>query len=132
MRQSESCAEHIAGSARGATFRRVACWSNVATSVMRHVGRAYEVATADGVVTVQTGRDLSSVKTLIGTVAISLILKISRRPIGSPRSASQARASESFPRGASGILRDPMNILPLLANVSRGLQPPLRGQRSTS
>lgn len=112
--------EHLAGTAEERRLDELLAGINVATSVMRHVGRAYEVATADGVVTVQTGRDLSSVKTLIGTGGY-----LSHTEDFTPAGwLSQIGIDKHGKRVLSPrcerYLRDPMNILPLLANLSRG------------
>jgi uncharacterized protein (TIGR01319 family) len=112
--------EHLAGTPEERHFDEWLAGINVATSVMRHVGRAYEVATADGIVTVQTGRDLSSIRTVIGTGGY-LSHAGDFRPgsylsqIGVDRYGKRVLS----PR-CEKYLRDPMNILPLLANVSRG------------
>lgn len=112
--------EHLAATAEERRLDELLAGINVATSVIRHVGRAYEVATADGIVTVQTGRDLSSVKTIIGTGGY-----LSHTGDFTPADwLSQIGVDKHGKRVLSPrcerYLRDPMNILPLLANVSRG------------
>ncbi|WDZ81624.1 glutamate mutase L (plasmid) [Ensifer adhaerens] len=112
--------EHLAGSVEEQHFDELLAGINVATSVMRHVGRAHEVATADGVVTVQTGRDLSSVRTIIGTGGYLSHTREFSPAIWLSQIGVDRHGKRVLSPRCERYLRDPMNILPLLANVSRG------------
>lgn len=112
--------EHLADTPEERLLDEFLAEANIATSVARHVGRAYEVATADGVVTVRTGRDLSSVRTVIGTGGyLSHASDFTPADCLSRIGADKHGKRILAPR-CDRYLRDPMNILPLLANVSRG------------
>ncbi|WP_018236312.1 glutamate mutase L [Ensifer sp. BR816] len=101
-------------------FDAMLAGANIATSLMRHAGRAHEVSTADGLVTVQVGRDLTSVRTLIGTGGY-----LSSAPEFDPRDhvariGLDARGKRVLVPRCKEYLRDPANLLPLLANIARG------------
>ncbi|UWU19582.1 glutamate mutase L (plasmid) [Rhizobium sullae] len=114
-----SAPEHLAVTPQERRFDALLAGANIATSLMRHAGRAHEVATADGVVTVQTGRDLTSVKTMIGTGGY-----LSHSADFDPRTHLSEVGIDKFGKRilvsqCKSYLRDPANLLPLLANVSR-------------
>jgi uncharacterized protein (TIGR01319 family) len=115
----KSSPEHLAVTPQERRFDAMLAGANIATSIMRHAGRAHEVATADGMVTVQAGRDLSSVKTIIGTGGY-----LSHSPDFDPRDHLSRIGTDKFGKRilvsrSEVYLRDPANLLPLLANVSR-------------
>ncbi|PBB51904.1 MULTISPECIES: glutamate mutase L [Mesorhizobium] len=119
VRKLASSPEHLAASPQERHFDAVLAGVNIATSLMRHAGRAHEVATADGIVTVQTGRDLTSVKTIIGTGGY-----LSYSADFDPRIHLSGIDTDVFGKRIlvsrhESYLRDTANLLPLLANVSR-------------
>jgi uncharacterized protein (TIGR01319 family) len=94
--------------------------ANIATSLMRHAGRAHEVCTADGLVTMQTGRDLTRVSRIIGTGGY-LANTVGFNPCdGISRLGVDAQGKRILaPRGGQ-YYRDPDYLFPLLANIARG------------
>jgi uncharacterized protein (TIGR01319 family) len=94
--------------------------ANIATSLMRHAGRAHEVCTADGIVTMQTGRDLTRVSQIIGTGGY-LANAVDFNPHDSiSRLGVDAQGKRILaPRGGQ-YHRDPDYLFPLLANIARG------------
>jgi uncharacterized protein (TIGR01319 family) len=94
--------------------------ANIATSLMRHAGRACEVCTADGMVTVQTGRDLTRVSQIIGTGGyLSNTVGFDPRDSISRLGVDAHGKRILAPRGGR-YHRDPDYLFPLLANVARG------------
>jgi uncharacterized protein (TIGR01319 family) len=87
---------------------------------MRHAGRAHEVCTADGLVTMQTGRDLTRVFQIIGTGGY-LANTPGFNPFGGiSRLAADAQGKRILaPRGGQ-YRRDTDYLFPLLANIAKG------------
>lgn len=111
--------EHLAVTSQERRLDAVLAGANITTSLMRHAGRAHEVATADGIVTVQTGRDLTSVKTIVGTGGY-----LSHSSDFDPRTHHSTIGVDKFGKRilvsqCESYFRDPENLLPLIANVSR-------------
>jgi uncharacterized protein (TIGR01319 family) len=94
--------------------------ANIATSVMRHAGRAHEVCTADGLVTMQTGRDLTRVSQIIGTGGY-----LANTPDFNPSGSISGLGADAHgkrilvPRGWQ-YRRDPDYLFPHLANIAKG------------
>ncbi|MER9895496.1 glutamate mutase L [Mesorhizobium sp. M0119] len=114
-----SSPEHLAVTPQERRFDALLAAANITTSIMRHAGRAQEVATADGIVTVHTGRDLTSVKTIIGTGGY-----LSHSFDFDPRAHLSGIGIDKFGKRilvpqCESYLRDPRNLLTLLASVSR-------------
>ena len=93
--------------------------ANIATSLMRHAGRAHEVCTADGLVMMQTGRDLTRVSQIIGTGGY-LANTPGFNPSGSiSRLGADTQGKRILaPRGGQ-YRRDPDYLFPLLANIAK-------------
>ena len=93
--------------------------ANIATSLMRHAGRAHEVCTADGLVTMQMGRDLTRVSRIIGTGGY-LANTPDFNPSGIFCLSADAHGKRILaPRGGQ-YHRDPEYLFPLLANIAKG------------
>ena len=93
--------------------------ANIATSLMRHAGRAHEVCTADGLVTMQMGRDLTRVSQIIGTGGY-LASTPGFNPSGIFCLGADAHGKRILaPRGGQ-YHRDPEYLFPLLANIAKG------------
>ena len=94
--------------------------ANIATSLMRHAGRAHEVCTADGLVTMQMGRDLTRVSQIIGTGGY-----LANTPDFNPSGGIFCLGADAHgkrilaPRGGQ-YHRDPDYLFPLLANIAKG------------
>jgi uncharacterized protein (TIGR01319 family) len=94
--------------------------ANIATSLMRHAGRAHEVCTADGLVTMQTGRDLTRVSQIIGTGGYLANTPGFNPSGGIYRLGADAQGKRILaPRGGQ-YRRDPDYLFPLLANIAKG------------
>ncbi len=113
-----SAPETLVSSPEEQKFDEVLASANLAHSVMRHSGRAHEVCTAEGLVTVQVGRDLTEVPQIIGTGGY-----LSANADFRPRdSLSSLWADEYGKRILAPVraryLRDADYLIPLLANVA--------------
>nr|WP_246805094.1 glutamate mutase L [Mesorhizobium mediterraneum] len=110
--------ETLASSGEERRFDAVLAGANFTYSVMRHSGRAHEVCTAEGLVTVQLGRDLTQVPQIIGTGGY-----LSATADFRPRDSLSSLGADEYGKRVlaplrARYLRDPEYLLPLLANVA--------------
>ncbi|HJV88158.1 MAG TPA: glutamate mutase L [Noviherbaspirillum sp.] len=112
--------EYLPPDTRGRAFDLILAGNCIAHACARHAGRSHEVSTADGMVRVQVGRDLTHVSRIIGSGGW-----LARVDDFQPQSSLPALAVDA--RGKSVLLpqrieywRDRDYLFPLLANVARG------------
>ncbi|RWB69955.1 glutamate mutase L [Mesorhizobium sp.] len=110
--------ETLTNEADEARFDTILASANIAQSVMRHSGRSHEVCTADGMVTIQAGRDLSRVAWVIGTGGyLAASAGFNPREFISNLGTDEHGKRVLAPRNAR-YLRDPGYLFPLLANIA--------------
>ncbi|MER9677481.1 glutamate mutase L [Mesorhizobium sp. M0208] len=110
--------ETLASNPEERRFDGVLASANLVQSVARHSGRAHEVCTAEGLVTVQVGRDLTEVPQIIGTGGY-----LSATANFRPRDSLSSLGTDEYGKRVlaplrARYLRDPEYLLPLLANVA--------------
>lgn len=94
--------------------------ANIATSLMRHAGRAHEVCTVDGLVTMQTGRDLTHLSQIIGTGGYLANTSCFNPCDSISRLGVDAHGKRILAPRSGQYHRDPDYLFPLLANIARG------------
>ncbi len=111
--------EHLPTDEQGRAFDAILAGACVAHACARHAGRRHEVATADGLVKVQLGRDLTQVRRVIGSGGW-----LSNVESFDPRSwlaqmRIDAKGKEILVPSNVDYYRDQDYLLPLLANVAQ-------------
>jgi len=94
--------------------------ANIATSLMRHAGRAHEVCTADGLLTMRTGRDLTRVSQIIGTGGYLANTPCFNPCGGISRLGADAQGKRILAPRVGQYRRDSDYLFPLLANIAKG------------
>lgn len=113
--------EHLPDDEQGRVFDAILAGACVAHACARHAGRRHEVATADGLVKVQLGRDLTQVPRVIGSGGW-----LSRVESFDPRSwlaqmRIDAKGKEILVPSKVDYYRDHDYLFPLLANIAQDM-----------
>lgn len=121
VEQISRAPEHLPDDAQGRAFDAILAGACVAHACARHAGRRHEVATADGLVKVQLGRDLTQVPRVIGSGGW-----LSRVEAFDPRSwlahmRIDAKGKEILVPSHVDYYRDHDYLFPLLANVAQDM-----------
>jgi uncharacterized protein (TIGR01319 family) len=104
----------------GRAFDGVVAGTCLAAACRRHAGRMHPVSTADGLVNVQVGRDLSRVSRIIGTGGYLAASGGFRPAEWLSRIAVDAQGRRVLVPEAVDYHRDASYLFPLLANAARG------------
>ena len=121
VEQISRASEHLPDDVQGRAFDAVLAGACVANACARHAGRRHDVATADGLVKVQIGRDLTQVPRVIGSGGW-----LSRVDTFDPRSwlaqmSIDAKGKEILVPSRIDYYRDHDYLFPLLANVAQDM-----------
>ncbi|MES2951692.1 MAG: glutamate mutase L [Pseudomonadota bacterium] len=113
--------EHVPDDEQGREFDAILAGTCVAHACGRHAGRRHEVATADGLVKVQLGRDLTQVRRVIGSGGW-----LSRVDTFDPRGwlaqmRIDAKGKEILVPCEVDYYRDHDYLFPLLANLAQDM-----------
>ncbi|HEA51381.1 hypothetical protein LCGC14_0850230 [marine sediment metagenome] len=110
----------IPDNAAGRAFDEALAGSCVVNACSRHAGRVHQVSTVDGVVNVQTGRDLSCVRRVIGSGGyLSNVTRFDPNPWLASLSVDEHSKQILAPKYVA-FYRDEHYLFPLLANIARG------------
>lgn len=121
VEQVSRAPEHVPEDAQGRAFDAILAGACVAHACARHAGRRHEVATADGLVQVQFGRDLSQVSRVIGSGGwLSRVDSFDPRP-WLAQMRLDARGKDILVPTRVDYYRDQDYLFPLLANVAQDM-----------
>jgi uncharacterized protein (TIGR01319 family) len=119
IRRIEQQPDYLPTDAAGQQFDHILAGACVAHAAARHAGRANQVYTPDGGVTVQTGRDLSQVKKVIGSGGwLSNVTDFDLGAWLKPQRVDAQGKTVLLP-DAVEYYRDQHYLFPLLANLAR-------------
>ena len=112
--------EHIGKSAIDQRFDQIIAGNCISNACSRHTGRMHQVATADGLVNVQTGRNLSRVSKIIGSGGY-----LSQANDFNPATWLNKQLEDNKGRrvllpSCISYYRDEQYLIPLLANIAQG------------
>lgn len=112
--------DSLPNDATGLMFDEALAGSCVVNACSRQAGRVHQVSTADGLVNVQTGRDLSGIRRVIGSGGyLSRAEQFDLNPWLASLCVDDDGRQILAPRNID-FYRDEQYLFPLLANIARG------------
>lgn len=112
--------EHIGTSEQDKQLDRIIAGSCISNACSRHAGRMHQVPTADGLVNVQTGRNLSKVSKVIGSGGYLSKASDFNPATWLGKQLEDKKGRRILVPTCVSYYRDEQYLIPLLANIGRG------------